>query len=195
MFGLVGEQAEDVMYINWLMMARAGLLALEYFSESGDWRQAHMQARFGILRALLDASARDAADNRVRGVESGSNFLEILPRGPDDLVLQINRDKIKTVGLPAIRKLLLKLQVYRSTADVQSGRSMFAELTNVPRDLLKMRRGVLANKKPPAMLVQMNTKVVESDEGPQVLMEESESTIHGLIQSYVVRYQDWIMTL
>jgi hypothetical protein len=48
------------MYINWLHMARAGLLATEFYTPptataEGQWRQAHMQARFGILTTLLRA--------------------------------------------------------------------------------------------------------------------------------------------
>lgn len=39
-----GSQASDITYINWLHMARAGLLALEYYSpDTQQWRQAHMQ--------------------------------------------------------------------------------------------------------------------------------------------------------
>ena len=36
----------DVTYINWLLMARAGLTGLEFYTpETKGWRQAHMQVR------------------------------------------------------------------------------------------------------------------------------------------------------
>ena len=39
-FGLEGEAAEDVIYINWLNMVRAGLLGLEFYTpETKSWRQ------------------------------------------------------------------------------------------------------------------------------------------------------------
>ncbi|XP_030216979.1 dipeptidyl peptidase 3 [Gadus morhua] len=39
-FGHEGQDAEDVVYINWLYMVRAGLLGLEFYtSESSSWRQ------------------------------------------------------------------------------------------------------------------------------------------------------------
>ena len=45
-FGYEGQNAQDIVYINWLNMARAGLCALEFYTpETGKWRQAHMQAR------------------------------------------------------------------------------------------------------------------------------------------------------
>jgi len=52
-FGHEGESAEDIIYINWLNMARAGICGLEFFTPSTmSWRQAHMQARYVILKVL-----------------------------------------------------------------------------------------------------------------------------------------------
>lgn len=48
--------SDDVVYINWLSMVRAGLQSLEFFTpatcdgDSGAWRQAHCQARFAIFK-------------------------------------------------------------------------------------------------------------------------------------------------
>ena len=40
-FGHEGDAASDIVYINWLNMVRAGLLALEFYSpETQNWRQA-----------------------------------------------------------------------------------------------------------------------------------------------------------
>lgn len=53
-FGHSGQEAEDVLYVNWLLMARAGLLALEFYDvKSKKWGQAHMQARYAILQVML----------------------------------------------------------------------------------------------------------------------------------------------
>ena len=42
-----GSGGEDIMYINWLHMARAGLMALEFYSpDTKAWRQAHMQVGY-----------------------------------------------------------------------------------------------------------------------------------------------------
>lgn len=39
-FGFEGSDAEDVIYVNWLNMVRAGLLALEFYTpEASSWRQ------------------------------------------------------------------------------------------------------------------------------------------------------------
>ena len=60
-FGHSGQQAADITYVNWLNMARAGLLGLEYFRvDAGTWGQAHMRARFAILRATEHIHASGA---------------------------------------------------------------------------------------------------------------------------------------
>jgi hypothetical protein len=39
-FGHGGKKAEDISYVNWLNMARAGLLALEFYRPAtGSWGQ------------------------------------------------------------------------------------------------------------------------------------------------------------
>ena len=39
-FGHEGDDGSDIAYINWLLMVRAGLLALEFYSpETQSWKQ------------------------------------------------------------------------------------------------------------------------------------------------------------
>ena len=39
-FGYHDDDADDIIYINWLNMVRAGLLGLEYYTpEANKWRQ------------------------------------------------------------------------------------------------------------------------------------------------------------
>jgi dipeptidyl-peptidase III len=52
-FGHAGEAAEDIVYINWLNMVRAGVCGLEFYTPTtAKWRQAHMQDRHVILHAI-----------------------------------------------------------------------------------------------------------------------------------------------
>ena len=40
------EAVHDIVYVNWLLMVRAGLTGLEFYTPAtGEWRQAHMRAR------------------------------------------------------------------------------------------------------------------------------------------------------
>lgn len=85
--GHEGEMAGDIQYINWLHMARAGLLALEFYTPATKtWRQAHSHARHAILRVLMEA---------------GEGFVTIertVENGAPSAVLRLDRSKIHTVG-------------------------------------------------------------------------------------------------
>ena len=60
-----------------------------------------MQARFVILRVLLEAGENLVALTRITGED-----------GKPDLLVSLDRTKIESVGKPAIAKFLRKLQVH-----------------------------------------------------------------------------------
>lgn len=48
------KTAEDIQYVTFLIMARAGIRALEFYDPTSKKHgQAHMQARYGVLTALI----------------------------------------------------------------------------------------------------------------------------------------------
>src|SRR5438045_8236338 len=73
------------------------------------------------------------------------------------LTVHVDRSKLISHGKPAIGKLLLKLHIYRCTADVQSCRTFFEDLTQLDDVFLEWRRIVMMNKKPRQIFVQANT--------------------------------------
>ncbi|XP_020633012.3 dipeptidyl peptidase 3 [Pogona vitticeps] len=179
-FGLEGEDAEDVIYINWLNMVRAGLLALEFYTpESGTWRQAHMQARFVILRVLLEAGQGLVSLRRTTGAD-----------GKPDAVITLDRSKICTVGKPALERFLRKLQVLKSTADVVGGRALYEAYSAVtdeePERFLTLRHTVLLRKEARKLFVQANTRL----EGKDVVLVQYESSAAGLIRSFRDRFPE-----
>jgi dipeptidyl-peptidase-3 len=168
-FGHKGQEAEDIYYINWLIMVRAGIRALEFYTpEHKKWGQAHMQARYVILRVLLNA---------------GEGLVQI-KRTSDNVIVSLDRSKITTVGKKAIGDFLVKLQVYKSTADVENGTKMYGELSQVDDEFLAIRDVVLAKKKPRRVFVQAHTSLVNGN----VQFQEFEPTPEGLIQSFVTRF-------
>jgi len=131
-FGHNGQNAMDIFYINWLIMCRAGLRALEFYNPgTGTWGQAHMQGRYAILRVLLEA---------------GEGLVNI-HKSKDNVYVTVDRTKILSNGMKAIGNFLRKLQIYKSTADVQNGSAMFLEYCTVPQNFQEMREIVLAKKK------------------------------------------------
>ncbi|KAJ5403815.1 Dipeptidyl-peptidase 3 [Penicillium cosmopolitanum] len=75
-------EAGDVLFAAYLQMARAGLVAVEFWDpKTQKWGQAHMQARYSILRTFLDA---------------GDDFVKLHYTKDDlsDLEIRLDRSKI-----------------------------------------------------------------------------------------------------
>jgi dipeptidyl-peptidase III len=167
-------EAGDVLYVAYLQMARAGVAALEYWDpKSRKWGQAHMQARFSILRTFIDA---------------GDGFVELKSTSAgdlSDLEIHLDKSKILSHGRPAVEAYLQKLHVYKSTADVDAGKKLYDDVTEVDEWWGEKLRPVVLNKKTPRkVFVQANT-VLEGD--GKVALREYEPTMEGMIQSYAER--------
>ncbi|XP_068600106.1 dipeptidyl peptidase 3-like [Brachionichthys hirsutus] len=179
-FGHEGQAADGVVYVTWLGMVRAGLLGLEFYTpEHKSWRQAHMQARFVILRVLLEAGEGLVGLEEVTGQD-----------GKPDARITLDQSKIRTVGRDAIHRFLCKLQVFKSTADVEKGRALYDGYSSVgsdgAHDFLRLRETVLLRKEPRKMLVQANSRI----SGDTAELVEYEGSAAGLIRSFTERFRD-----
>ncbi|KAM4721458.1 dipeptidyl peptidase 3 [Rhinophrynus dorsalis] len=179
-FGHEGQAAQDVMYVNWLNMVRAGLMGLEYYTpDTGRWRQAHMQARFVIFRVLLEAGDNFVTVTQLVGAD-----------GRPDVQVTLNRDKILSVGRPAIQLFLQKLQVFKSTADVDRARKMYDDYSAVsdtePYHFLTVRDIVIMRKEERKSFVQINTRIT----GDTVEIIQYDSSPSGLILSVLQRFPE-----
>lgn len=164
--------ADDVTYIAYLLMARAGLSALEFWDpESKKWGQPHMQARFSIFKQFLEA---------------GDDFVKLTYTADDysDLEIAMDRTKIVSHGRKAVGSYLQKLHVYKSSGDVVRGKALFAETTDVTPELSKFREIVMKKKMPRRMFVQCNTFLKEDS---SVEYREYEESPEGMILSFVER--------
>ncbi|SCU87324.1 LADA_0E03334g1_1 [Lachancea dasiensis] len=167
------EDQNNIIHAGFLQMARAGLLALEFWDPStGKWGQAHMQARFSIMKTFLRHTQDDG-------------FFQLSHTKDDfsDLQIKLDQSKIETVGHAAMKDYLTSLHVYKSTGDVDRGSKYFLERSNVDSELAKFRQIVLEKKLPRRQFIQANT-VLEDGE---VTLREYDSTPKGMLKSFVER--------
>ncbi|CAR25670.1 ZYRO0A05346p [Zygosaccharomyces rouxii] len=167
------EDQDNIIYAGYLQMARAGLLALEYWDpESGKWGQPHMQARFSIMKTFLKHSPNP-------------KFLQIEPLDDGkDLVIRLDKSLIETAGHECVKDYLQHLHIYKSTADVENGSKYYNERSQVTPDLAKLRDLVVSKRLPRKQFVQANTILTPSGE---VELKEYEETPFGLIKSFIER--------
>jgi hypothetical protein len=125
-----------VQHMTFLTMARAGLRALEYFDPAtGTHGQAHMQARLGITQHLLASGLA-----RLEKVRDARGTLV-------DAFMRVDRAQVLREGRAAVGRLLVDLQVRKSTADGAGARAFYARLTRpIPDFDAELRELVLRKK-------------------------------------------------
>ncbi|CAH6721066.1 probable dipeptidyl peptidase 3 [[Candida] jaroonii] len=166
-FGIEKKDFQEVMLAGTVYMARAGLLALEYWDpETKIWGQPHMRARFAITKCLIEAGV-------VSFVHEKADY--------SDLVLKIEDSKLETAAVDALGDFLNKLHVYKSTANVSEGTAFYNSMTTVD-EMSKFRDVVLKQKLPRKQIIQANTFV-----GDEIEVREYDESECGMIQSYVDR--------
>jgi len=167
------EDVEDVQYATFLIMVRAGIRALEFYDPVAKKHgQAHMQARLGITQWLLTQGIA-----RVEEIRAADGTLE-------NLYIRLDRDKVLTKGKEVTGKLLLELQVRKSTADGEGAKEFYTQLTKPsPQWEGEIRDLVLKKKLPRKIFVQPNT-VIANDE---VVLKEYPLTCAGVIESFIER--------
>ncbi|KAI1123465.1 peptidase family M49-domain-containing protein [Nemania abortiva] len=163
-------RADDVTYNLYQQLGVDGLRGLSNFNlDSGKWGQAHSRAHFAMLKCLL--------------IDGDGVITVVHDKETQSLTVRVDRSKILTHGKPALGRMLLKLHMYRCTADAEGCRSYYEALSEVEDQHLEWRQTVLANKPPPLVFVHANTFL----NGDTVTLKEYDPTIEGVIESWAER--------
>lgn len=99
------------------------------------------------------------------------------------LTVKVDRSRVIQEGKPSIGRMLLKLHVYRCTADIDGCRGFYEDLSSVDSEALAWREIVMAKKEPPLAFSHANTYL----NGDSVKLREYEPTAKGVIQSWAER--------
>lgn len=163
------EDQENIIYAGYLQMARAGLLALEFWDPSSKkWGQPHMQARFSIMKTMVNAGLAE---------------LSYTKDDYSDLIVKVDQSAIETTGHEAIKDYLRHLHVYKASGDVDNGSAYFIDRSTVTEEFAKLRPAVLKARLPRKQFIQANTEVVDGN----VVLKEYEESEAGMVQSFFER--------
>ncbi|KAG5487101.1 hypothetical protein LSCM1_07773 [Leishmania martiniquensis] len=165
------KEQQDVMYICWLNMVRAGLVGLEFYTpEKQQWRQAHMRARFCILEALARAP---------------NPIVHITEDAEEGILITLDRERIATEGRQAVGELLVNLNVNKATANAKRGTAYYENLTAVSDQYVRYRDILMARRKPRKQYVQPHTFI----SGETVEVQEFAGSVEGVVESFVTRHR------
>lgn len=125
------------------------------------------QARYVLAQVLIEAGV-----------------VKVTQPSEADLLVTVDRAALNTTGKTAIANFLLKLQIYKSTADVTAAQNLYDKYSEVNDQWLKWRAIVLANKQPRKIFTQANTFIKDS----KVVLKSYDETTEGMIQSCIERF-------
>lgn len=100
------------------------------------------------------------------------------------LFVHVDRSRIMAHGKPSIGRMMSKIQIWRSTADISACRPFYESLSIVDGQYEVWRQIVASNPEPKWKFVQPNTFL--RDDGTIELREYEESNI-GIIKSFFER--------
>ncbi|KAL0570305.1 hypothetical protein V5O48_011656 [Marasmius crinis-equi] len=174
-FGYIDKNdIETIQYITFLHMARAGLRALEFFDPATQKHgQAHMQARLGITQFLIKNGIA-----RLEEIRRSDGKLE-------NLYVRVDREAVLTKGKDVAGKLLIELQVRKSTADGAGAREFYTALTKPIAGWEGEIRDLVLCKKLPRKIFMQPITFLEGDEVE--LKELYPLTSAGIIESFIER--------
>ncbi|CAB4063329.1 DPP3 [Lepeophtheirus salmonis] len=123
---------------------------------ANEWKQAHSQGRFAILRVLIETGEGFVTVKEVVGED-----------GKPDLLITMDKSKLESIGKTAIGDFLRKLQIYKSTGDAEAGRKMFDHYSSVsnegPHPWAKWRDIVVARRRPRMFNIMPNTIIKDEN--------------------------------
>jgi dipeptidyl-peptidase-3 len=100
------------------------------------------------------------------------------------LLVQVDRSRILSHGKPSIGRMMTKIHIWHSTADVEACRPYYESLSTVDGEYEVWRQIVISNPEPKWKFVQPNTFVNADGE---VEIREYEASNAGIIKSFFER--------
>lgn len=169
------EEKDDCTYWSFMVMVRAGLKALEFYDPVKDvTEQAHMRARLGITNWLIEHKIAS-----IEFVRDGENRVT-------DAFARVDRQAVLSRSKEVMGKLLLEIQIRKSTGDRASAETFYNELTRPTKEWVEdLRPLVMSKKLPRKIFVQPNTRIVGDNEDVELI--EYPVSVEGVIQSFIER--------
>lgn len=176
-FDVNDSSYKDIIYCMWLLHIRNAVYGLDYFNENNKtWGEAHTQGAWVFLSFLLE--------NQIKGQEILTFSLE---EEKKTFTINLNKEMILCYGNEICEKILINLNIWRSTGDYEAAKAFMSKNSEVDDFFMKIRRIMCDNQQPRTLDVYHNLVLNKDD--TSIYIAEYPETMEGIIQSYVERFQ------
>ncbi|KAK5088843.1 hypothetical protein LTR05_003065 [Lithohypha guttulata] len=165
-----GLKPQDLLYLFYVRFCALSLLDLNnYNPDSQRWGQAHSRAHFAMFTCLL---------------RHGGGCVTVLHEPEKGILkVKVDRDLVLREGRKALEDMLLRLHMYRVTADFDACKPYFEDLSQVTQEHLSWRTTIGKLPIPRLIYVHANTLL----KGNEVALKQYEESEMGIIQSWIDR--------
>ena len=154
------------------MFIRKGVVGLQLYNENTKkWGQAHTQGAWVFVQFLLKYQTTGNEILKIETDEKGENFSIIL-----------NQNNLFEYGQEIAAKLLLRLQVWKSTGDNETAKQFYSELSQVSDFFLKIKKIIELNKLPRRL--ELNNNLFFDNSNKSISIKTYGDSFEGIIESF-----------
>ena len=154
------------------MYLRKGIIGLTLYNDNTKkWGQAHTQGAWVFVQFLLKYQT------------SGQEILKIdLDEKENTFNIILNKNNLFEYGQDIAAKILLKLQVWKSTGDCEKAKEFYLKFSEVDEFFLKIRK-IIEDLKQPRRL-ELNNNLILDGINKAISIKIYNETFEGIIESF-----------
>ncbi|KAK8841007.1 hypothetical protein M9Y10_027844 [Tritrichomonas musculus] len=172
-FKVPPEKQKDFTLCQILFMVNTAMKNLYFYSpETKKWSQPHSAARFAIFKALLNW---------------GNDSVKLIKNDQNEYIVWVDPENLDGC-YEAIKKLLIHLNYYKSTAQVERGKEFFLDLISVDEKWIQVRNYALTKKSRKGVFCQSvirktndgKYEIGEVSNDPKTILDCAETIINNI---------------
>ena len=182
------ETIQDLFYVNkgdfksvtytiWILFFTETILGLNSYDEKNNyWVHPFMQARWIIIKYILE--------NQKEGEEIIKFNLSDLDK--DTFKLQINKEMILCSANEVLSKLMLKMNIWKCTGDVESATECIKNYSKIDETFLKIKKIIDKNEEHNKFYLYHN--LIRDEKDGAISYKEYQESLEGIVESNLDRY-------
>ena len=168
---------KNVTYTIWILFFTETILGMNSFDEKNKyWVHPFMQARWIITKYILE--------NQKEGEEIIKINLTDIDK--ETFKLQINKEMILCSANEVLSKLMLKMNIWKCTGDVESASECIKNYSQIDETFLKIKKIIDKNEEHNKFYLYHN--LIRDEKDGAISYKEYQESLEGIVESNLDRY-------